>query len=184
MLIVNLIDKAHLSSEGYADGSSTTAWRARLVLFCGFALLAGGLAGSIVRPSPSLVRCYAGLSWTSLRIGGYAGRAGLDVKVVQRGAERDVTPVMFVVDEQAGQTPSNLSSFRHAAADLSHALTSLTAPLLTCQQTTLVVKYLLAARPPSDEGIAWGVQNVIWNAGIMASAVVLWVAQLGGDEYE
>jgi hypothetical protein len=49
MLIVNLIDKAHLSSDGYADGSSTTAWRARLVLFCGFALLAGGLAGSIVR---------------------------------------------------------------------------------------------------------------------------------------
>jgi hypothetical protein len=55
---------------------------------------------------------------------------------------------------------------------------------LTATQTTLVVKYLLAARPPHDEGIAWGVQNVIWNAGIMAGAVVLWVAQLGGDEYE
>lgn len=48
MVIVNLIDKGRLAG-GYDEGS-TTAWRARLVLFFGFSLLAGGLAGSIVRP--------------------------------------------------------------------------------------------------------------------------------------
>jgi hypothetical protein len=42
-------DSRHAHRQPDRQGSSTTAWRARLVLFCGFALLAGGLAGSIVR---------------------------------------------------------------------------------------------------------------------------------------
>jgi hypothetical protein len=54
MIIVNLIDKSRLMSEdgGDWDGSWSSggvAWRARLFLFVGFALMAGGLAGSIVR---------------------------------------------------------------------------------------------------------------------------------------
>lgn len=41
---INSIDKARLSDEGYSDQNVT--WKAKLVLFLGFALMAGGLAGS------------------------------------------------------------------------------------------------------------------------------------------
>ncbi|KAI5481164.1 hypothetical protein MNV49_005599 [Pseudohyphozyma bogoriensis] len=55
MVIVNLIDKQHLMSDdddagpSWSDGvwGGGVAWRARLFLFLGFALMAGGLAGSI-----------------------------------------------------------------------------------------------------------------------------------------
>ena len=45
--IVNLIDKDRIKGEeAYADARAV--WRARLFLFIGFALMAGGLAGSVV----------------------------------------------------------------------------------------------------------------------------------------
>lgn len=48
MLVVNLIDKDRVrGDEGFGDSSAV--WRARLFLFIGFALMAGGLAGSVVR---------------------------------------------------------------------------------------------------------------------------------------
>lgn len=49
MLIINSIEKSHLSSSSdYYSGSETsTAWKARVVLFLGFAFLAGGMAGGI-----------------------------------------------------------------------------------------------------------------------------------------
>ncbi|GAA5821906.1 hypothetical protein JCM11251_004772 [Rhodosporidiobolus azoricus] len=48
MIIVNLIDKARLVGEDYGSWSGGgVAWRARLFLFVGFALMAGGLAGSL-----------------------------------------------------------------------------------------------------------------------------------------
>jgi len=52
MIIVNLIDKQKLQGEG-DDGAwegswgGGVTWRARLFLFLGFALMAGGLAGSV-----------------------------------------------------------------------------------------------------------------------------------------
>jgi hypothetical protein len=50
MLVINSIEKSQLTSEAFSpsrwDGG--TAWKARLVLFLGFALMAGGLAGSVV----------------------------------------------------------------------------------------------------------------------------------------
>ena len=46
LLIVNSIDKAKLTSDDY--GESSIAWKAKLILFIGFALLAGGLAGGVV----------------------------------------------------------------------------------------------------------------------------------------
>lgn len=51
MLIVNSINKEQLRDDGssFGGGLSSTAWRARLILFLGFALMAGGLAGSVVR---------------------------------------------------------------------------------------------------------------------------------------
>ncbi|KAG0141295.1 hypothetical protein CROQUDRAFT_664017 [Cronartium quercuum f. sp. fusiforme G11] len=50
MTIVNLIDKKRLMSDGGDFSFSAedgVVWKARLLLFMGFALLAGGLAGSI-----------------------------------------------------------------------------------------------------------------------------------------
>lgn len=55
MIIVNSIEKSRLlnlddggSSSFMGNDDATMAWQARTVLFCGFALLAGGLSGSIV----------------------------------------------------------------------------------------------------------------------------------------
>jgi hypothetical protein len=52
MLVTNMIDKGRLAADGtggaWGGGEGSVAWRARLVLFLGFAMMAGGLAGSIV----------------------------------------------------------------------------------------------------------------------------------------
>lgn len=48
MIIVNLIDKTRLIGDDSGTfGMSGVAWKARLFLFLGFALMAGGLAGSV-----------------------------------------------------------------------------------------------------------------------------------------
>ena len=46
MLIINSIDKSRLMGEDTWHGDGV-AWKARVVLFMGFAALAGGLAGSV-----------------------------------------------------------------------------------------------------------------------------------------
>ena len=48
LITVNLINKDRLTGEGDFGGDSNIMWRARLVLFLGFAMMAGGLAGSVV----------------------------------------------------------------------------------------------------------------------------------------
>ena len=51
MLRVNLIEKSNLLSDNntsFLGSDSSTAWQARVVLFFGFSLLAGGLAGSFM----------------------------------------------------------------------------------------------------------------------------------------
>lgn len=47
MLIINSIEKSRLSADSFSYSGSGVAWKARVVLFLGFALLAGGLAGGI-----------------------------------------------------------------------------------------------------------------------------------------
>jgi len=47
LLVINLIDKERLLSQGSYGGEPNIIWRARLFLFIGFALMAGGLAGSV-----------------------------------------------------------------------------------------------------------------------------------------
>ncbi|KAF9401925.1 hypothetical protein BGZ94_005059, partial [Podila epigama] len=49
MFIINLVDKASLRGDSYSfsSGSTSLIWVARLILFIGFAFIAGGLAGSI-----------------------------------------------------------------------------------------------------------------------------------------
>ena len=53
-IIINMIDKDRVRGDiGFGD--SRAVWRARLILFIGFAFMAGGLAGSMVRsPDRSL----------------------------------------------------------------------------------------------------------------------------------
>lgn len=45
---INLIDKNRLQGEAYSYSGTGLIWKARLFLFLGFALIAGGLAGSCV----------------------------------------------------------------------------------------------------------------------------------------
>ncbi len=47
--VINMIDKDRIRGEEGFSSDSRAVWTARLVLFIGFALMAGGLAGSVVR---------------------------------------------------------------------------------------------------------------------------------------
>lgn len=47
MLVINSIDKGRLGADSFSYSGNGVAWKARLVLFLGFALMAGGLAGSV-----------------------------------------------------------------------------------------------------------------------------------------
>ncbi|KAI9813785.1 MAG: hypothetical protein M1827_003575 [Pycnora praestabilis] len=47
MLVINSIEKTRLSADSFSYSGSGVAWKARLILFLGFALMAGGLAGSV-----------------------------------------------------------------------------------------------------------------------------------------
>ncbi|KAI5295318.1 hypothetical protein KEM52_001739 [Ascosphaera acerosa] len=53
MLVINSIEKSLLSADSFSYSGGGVAWKARFVLFLGFALLAGGLAGSVVCPTTS-----------------------------------------------------------------------------------------------------------------------------------
>ena len=48
LLIINSIDKTRLSGDSFSySGDDGVAWKARVVLFMGFAAMAGGLAGGV-----------------------------------------------------------------------------------------------------------------------------------------
>ncbi|GAB5585269.1 Vacuolar protein sorting-associated protein 68 [Umbelopsis nana] len=47
MLVINLIDKSSLHGDTFSYSGDSLVWKARLFLFVGFALIAGGLAGSV-----------------------------------------------------------------------------------------------------------------------------------------
>ena len=47
MLIINSVEKARLSSDSFSYSGTGVAWKARVVLFLGFAALAGGMAGGV-----------------------------------------------------------------------------------------------------------------------------------------
>ncbi|PSK57806.1 hypothetical protein C1H76_0327 [Elsinoe australis] len=67
MLIINSIDKSRLSADSFAYSGDGVAWKARVVLFMGFAALAGGLAGGVcVMVLKYLV---AGAEWPTLWMG-------------------------------------------------------------------------------------------------------------------
>ncbi|QIX01665.1 hypothetical protein AMS68_007182 [Peltaster fructicola] len=47
MIVINSIDKSRLSGDSFSYSGDGVAWKARVVLFMGFAAMAGGLAGSV-----------------------------------------------------------------------------------------------------------------------------------------
>lgn len=47
MLIINSVEKTRLSGDSWSYSGSGVAWKARVVLFLGFAALAGGMAGGV-----------------------------------------------------------------------------------------------------------------------------------------
>jgi hypothetical protein len=44
---INSIDKTRLSGDSYSYSGNGIAWKARVILFVGFAFMAGGLAGAV-----------------------------------------------------------------------------------------------------------------------------------------
>lgn len=94
ILVVNLIDKDRVrGDEGFGD--SRAVWRARLFLFVGFALMAGGLAGSVVcrssnhHPSRALTNSptYKGIAGAQIRSPRISGPVPV-LWLCQRRAER------------------------------------------------------------------------------------------------
>jgi hypothetical protein len=47
MLIINSVEKTRLSADTFSYSGNGVAWKARVVLFLGFAALAGGMAGGV-----------------------------------------------------------------------------------------------------------------------------------------
>jgi hypothetical protein len=47
MLIINSVEKQRLSADSWSYSGNGVAWKARVVLFLGFAALAGGMAGGV-----------------------------------------------------------------------------------------------------------------------------------------
>jgi len=67
MLIINSIEKTRLSADSFSYSGSGVAWKARVVLFLGFASLAGGMAGGVT----VLVLKYVvpGAVWPTMNMG-------------------------------------------------------------------------------------------------------------------
>lgn len=101
LLITSSLEKSRLSGDSFSYSGNGVAWKARLVLFLGFALIAGGMAGSV-----------------------------------------SVLVLKFVVGEEGGQ-----------------------------------------AEGVSRQTMWMGIANVLGNALVMLSCVVLWVSQNMEDEY-
>lgn len=53
--MINLINKETIRGDDGLNGDSRAAWTVRLWLFIGLALMAGGLAGSVVRHLSSVI---------------------------------------------------------------------------------------------------------------------------------
>lgn len=67
MLIINSVEKARLSSDSFSYSGSGVAWKARVVLFLGFAALAGGMAGGVTVFVLKFI--VPGVEWPSLGMG-------------------------------------------------------------------------------------------------------------------
>lgn len=67
MLIINSVEKSRLQSDSFSYSGSGVAWKARVVLFLGFASLAGGMAGGVTVFVLKFI--VPGVGWPSLGMG-------------------------------------------------------------------------------------------------------------------
>lgn len=67
MLIINSVEKARLASDSFSYSGSGVAWKARVVLFLGFAALAGGMAGGVTVFVLRFV--VPGVAWPAMNMG-------------------------------------------------------------------------------------------------------------------
>jgi len=67
MLIINSVEKARLSSDSFSYSGSSVAWKARVVLFLGFAALAGGMAGGVTVFVLKFI--VPGVAWPAMNMG-------------------------------------------------------------------------------------------------------------------
>lgn len=115
MLVINSIDKSRLSADSFSYSGNGVAWKARLVLFLGFALLAGGLAGSVVvLVMKYIVPDYA---WPTIwmGVGNVVGNALVMLRYVDNGTRRrlGLTPrssaVLWIAQNMEDEYTYNLA---------------------------------------------------------------------------
>ena len=82
MLVINSIEKTRLSADSYSYSGTGVAWKARLVLFLGFALMAGGLAGSVVSFITIRLRVHVKIAGTDFS---FTGSLGTQIRRVRAG---------------------------------------------------------------------------------------------------
>lgn len=97
MLIINSIEKSRLSADSFSYSGSGVAWKARVVLFLGFAALAGGVAGGVaVCVLKYVVPAYRGMTlW--MGVSNVIANGGVMLRYVSRAPS--AAPNVFMCEE-------------------------------------------------------------------------------------
>ncbi|KAJ5826203.1 hypothetical protein N7474_003341 [Penicillium riverlandense] len=162
MLVINSIEKSRLQADSFSYSGSGVAWKARFVLFLGFSMLAGGLAGSVCLLS-CIVFCSPDLFPASDHVN----------HIVWMHPFHSLFSILLVnLASRFKYTSSPFFKLFIAGVVATAALTNV---------TVMVLKYLIKDYP--IQTLYFGIANVIANALTMLSTVVLWVSQNIEDDY-
>ncbi|KAI7157865.1 UPF0220-domain-containing protein [Hortaea werneckii] len=124
MLIINSIDKSRLSADNFSYSGDGVAWKARVVLFMGFAAIAGGLAGGVTVMVLKYVVQEA--SWPAM----WFGVANL----VANGLVMLSTVVLWVSQNMEDDYTYNLALYKKRLADANDKIYSLEDQVVSLQQ--------------------------------------------------
>ncbi|KAI7235276.1 UPF0220-domain-containing protein [Hortaea werneckii] len=124
MLIINSIDKSRLSADNFSYSGDGVAWKARVVLFMGFAAIAGGLAGGVTVMVLKYVVQEA--SWPAM----WFGVANL----VANGLVMLSTVVLWVSQNMEDDYTYNLALYKKRFADANDKIYSLEDQVVALQQ--------------------------------------------------
>ncbi|KAI7273509.1 UPF0220-domain-containing protein [Hortaea werneckii] len=124
MLIINSIDKSRLSADNFSYSGDGVAWKARVVLFMGFAAIAGGLAGGVTVMVLKYVVQEA--SWPAM----WFGVANL----VANGLVMLSTVVLWVSQNMEDDYTYNLALYKKRLADANDKIYSLEDQVVALQQ--------------------------------------------------
>ncbi|KAI6831063.1 UPF0220-domain-containing protein [Hortaea werneckii] len=124
MLIINSIDKSRLSADNFSYSGDGVAWKARVVLFMGFAAIAGGLAGGVTVMVLKYVVQEA--SWPAM----WFGVANL----IANGLVMLSTVVLWVSQNMEDDYTYNLALYKKRLADANDKIYSLEDQVVGLQQ--------------------------------------------------